>query len=130
MLVEIGKILESYEEREIVLSTDLRVVEEEYEEKGRMKKKSVQKDVGTLGELRPAVVADLLKELSRKSHEQKIRYIEEHKWQEFPRNAVRACALKDLLLRWMNAKKVGGKRWFYRPIESFKTKHKGLALKV
>jgi hypothetical protein len=130
MLVEIGKILESYDERQIVLSTDLRVVEEEYEEKGRMKKKSVQKDVGTLGELRPAVVADLLKELARTSHERKIRYIEEHKWQEFPRNAVRACALKDLLLRWMNAKKVGGKRWFYRPVESIKTKHKGLPLKV
>jgi hypothetical protein len=130
MLLKIGKLMESYGENSIKLTSDIRKVEKEYEEKGKLKKKLETKDVGTLGELRPSVVANLISELERTSSQKKTEYIDQHKWQEYPRNAVRACALKDLLLRWMDLKNLGGKRWFYRPVESIKTKHKGLALKV
>jgi hypothetical protein len=33
-------------------------------------------------------------------------------------NSVRVCTLVDLVLRMMNAMNVGGKRWFYRPLEA------------
>jgi hypothetical protein len=39
-------------------------------------------------------------------------------------NSARACMLKELILRWMDIMKVGGKRWFYRPIAAFKTGHR------
>jgi hypothetical protein len=47
-------------------------------------------------------------------------------------NAVRACALKNIILRWltiMQASK-GGKRYFYRPIAALKSGHKGTVAKA
>jgi len=47
-------------------------------------------------------------------------------------NAVRACALKDIILRWltiMQASK-GGKRYFYRPVAALKSGHKGTVAKA
>jgi hypothetical protein len=38
-------------------------------------------------------------------------------------SAIRYCALKEIILRWMDISKVANKRWFYRPISSAKTKH-------
>jgi hypothetical protein len=35
------------------------------------------------------------------------------------------CALIELVLRWMDIKKVKNLRWFYRPISAYKTKHFG-----
>jgi hypothetical protein len=42
-------------------------------------------------------------------------------------NAIRACALKDIILRWIDnmQKQKGRRRYFYRPIEALKTNHKG-----
>jgi len=42
-------------------------------------------------------------------------------------NAIRACALKDIILRWIDVmqKRKGGRRYFYRPLEALKTNHKG-----
>jgi len=42
-------------------------------------------------------------------------------------NAIRACALKDIILRWVDyfQRKKGGKRFFYRPVAALKTGHKG-----
>jgi hypothetical protein len=42
-------------------------------------------------------------------------------------NAIRACALKDIILRWIDylQRKKGGKRFFFRPVAALKTGHKG-----
>ena len=40
-------------------------------------------------------------------------------------NSVRACTLLELLLRWMNAVELGGKRWFYRAVQANIAGHKG-----
>ena len=42
-------------------------------------------------------------------------------------NAIRACALKDIILRWMDIMGAAkaGRRYFYRPIEAIKSDHKG-----
>ena len=42
-------------------------------------------------------------------------------------NAIRACALKNIILRWMDimGKARAGRRYFYRPIEAVKSDHKG-----
>ena len=49
-------------------------------------------------------------------------------------NAVRACALKNIMLRWMTimqeAKGAGAKRYFYRPIAAAKSGHKGAVSKT
>jgi hypothetical protein len=49
-------------------------------------------------------------------------------------NAIRACALKDLILRWLDCmerqKAGGGLRFFYRPLASLKSGHKGSVMKV
>jgi hypothetical protein len=49
-------------------------------------------------------------------------------------NASRACSLKNVILRWMDLMGVpmGGvkRRWFYRPIASYKSKHQVLLEKV
>lgn len=55
-------------------------------------------------------------------------------------NAVRACALNDIILRWMDIMmKVvpaeggagkAGKRYFYRPVAALKSGHKGAVLKM
>jgi hypothetical protein len=53
-------------------------------------------------------------------------------------NALRACALKDIILRWMTvmtAGRGGGaaagqpRRYFYRPVAALKTGHKGIIAK-
>jgi len=48
-------------------------------------------------------------------------------------NAPRACALKDIILRWMNImqgkKGEGMKKYFYRPVAALKSGHKGTVLK-
>ncbi len=85
-------------------------------------------ETGTLTELRPQWLVKHLTTLKTKS--QLNEYFSQNPWQKHPRNSVRACALKDLLLRFLDAKKVGGKRWFYRPVASLKTRHKGTLVKV
>jgi hypothetical protein len=48
-------------------------------------------------------------------------------------NAVRACALKDIILRWMDIMKAGTeprKRYFYRPVAAQKSGHKGAVQKI
>ena len=45
-------------------------------------------------------------------------------------NAVRACALKDIILRWMDIMKGGAKRYFYRPVAAMKSGHKGTVQKI
>jgi hypothetical protein len=46
-------------------------------------------------------------------------------------NANKACALKNLSLRWLDKMASSTKRlrYFYRPIAAYKTGHKGVALK-
>lgn len=39
------------------------------------------------------------------------------------RSAPRYCSLRELLLRFMDIKKVNNLRWFYRPISAIKTNH-------
>jgi hypothetical protein len=41
------------------------------------------------------------------------------------KNSVRACALTDLALRFFDELRIQEKRWFYRPIPTFYTKHLG-----
>jgi hypothetical protein len=41
------------------------------------------------------------------------------------KNSTRACTLIELLLRYLDADKIKGKRWFFRPIQAFYTGHKG-----
>jgi hypothetical protein len=45
------------------------------------------------------------------------------------KNSVRACALTDIALRFMDELRIGGKRWFYRPLPTFYTKHPGILRK-
>jgi hypothetical protein len=50
-------------------------------------------------------------------------------------NAVRACALNDIILRWMDimmkvSPRPGAKRYFYRPIAALKSGHKGAVQKI
>ena len=42
------------------------------------------------------------------------------------KNSTRACTLMDFLIRYMDADKVLGKRWFFRPVSAFYTGHRGL----
>lgn len=42
------------------------------------------------------------------------------------KNSVRACALTDIALRFFDELRVQDKRWFYRPLPTFYTKHPGL----
>jgi hypothetical protein len=47
-------------------------------------------------------------------------------------NTIRACALKNLILRWldkMERKKERGLRFFYRPLAALKSGHKGSFVK-
>lgn len=41
-------------------------------------------------------------------------------------NSVRACALTDIALRFFDELHVQDKRWFYRPLPTFYTKHPGI----
>ena len=55
-------------------------------------------------------------------------------------NAVRACALKDIILRWMDIMNTGAaaaaaaagakRRYFYRPVAAMKSGHKGAVQKI
>ena len=45
------------------------------------------------------------------------------------KNSVRACALTDLALRFFDELRVQDKRWFYRPLPTFYTKHPGILRK-
>lgn len=45
------------------------------------------------------------------------------------KNAIRACALTELVLRLLDKLKVQEKRWFYRPIATLKTGHRGIMRK-
>jgi hypothetical protein len=40
-------------------------------------------------------------------------------------NTKQACAALNLTLRYLDAKRAGGKRWFFRPLAAFYSKHKG-----
>jgi hypothetical protein len=42
------------------------------------------------------------------------------------KNSTRACTLMNLLIRFLDADKIQNKRWFYRPVASIYTGHKGL----
>jgi len=42
------------------------------------------------------------------------------------RNSIRLCTLMDLVLRYMDEEQIDRKKWFFRPIMSFYTGHKGL----
>jgi hypothetical protein len=41
------------------------------------------------------------------------------------KNSTRACTLIELLIRYLDADKIQGKRWFFRPVQAFYTGHKG-----
>ena len=41
------------------------------------------------------------------------------------KNSTRACTLMDILLRYLDASSIQGKRWFLRPVQAFYTGHKG-----
>jgi hypothetical protein len=49
-------------------------------------------------------------------------------------NSIRACALKEIVLRWLDiverGKGAAGRRFFYRPVAALKTGHKGTVSKV
>jgi hypothetical protein len=45
------------------------------------------------------------------------------------RNVNTYCTIKEYILRWMDMKKVRNLRWFYRPISSYKTGHRGRVTK-
>jgi hypothetical protein len=42
------------------------------------------------------------------------------------KNSTRACTLMNLLIRFLDADKIQGKRWFFRPVQALYTGHKGL----
>lgn len=42
------------------------------------------------------------------------------------KNSVRACALTDIALRFFDELRIQEKRWFYRPLSTFVTKHPGI----
>jgi hypothetical protein len=42
------------------------------------------------------------------------------------KNATRACTLLDMLIRYLDADKIQNKKWFFRPLLAFYTKHKGV----
>jgi hypothetical protein len=47
----------------------------------------------------------------------------------FVKNSVRACALTDIALRFLDALRTEDKRWFYRTLPTFYTKHPGILRK-
>ncbi len=138
MLIRLGKEFNSRGEVEIPLTS------EKVREKVKKKVKKgveveVEEDVekGSLVDIRPNWLPKFEKTLTEE--EQRNEYYSDHAWQKHARNAIRLCALKDLLLRYADAKKLSTqeemkngktKRWFYRPVASLKTKHKGTLIKV
>jgi hypothetical protein len=47
-----------------------------------------------------------------------------------PKNTNAYCALIEFILRWMDIKKIKNRRWFYRPISAYKTKHYARGAKI
>jgi hypothetical protein len=47
----------------------------------------------------------------------------------FKKNSNKVCMLTDLALRMLDSMGTNGKRWFYRPISTIKTGHRGLLRK-
>jgi len=41
------------------------------------------------------------------------------------KGSIRICTLMNVLLRFMDAERINGKRWFFRSVEAFYTGHKG-----
>jgi len=41
------------------------------------------------------------------------------------KNSTRACTLINLLIRYLDADMLNGKRWFFRPVQTYYTGHKG-----
>ena len=41
------------------------------------------------------------------------------------KGSIRICTLMNLLLRFMDAERMEGKRWFFRSVEAYYTGHKG-----
>ena len=41
------------------------------------------------------------------------------------KNSTRACTLINLLIRYLDADMINGKRWFFRPVQTYYTGHKG-----
>lgn len=52
--------------------------------------------------------------------------LEEFKGPRKFQNSVRACSIKNIILRWMDFMKVGGRRWFLRPVAAYKSNHREL----
>jgi hypothetical protein len=86
------------------------------------------------------LVEDILDEKGRKKRERELAKAEGRKYVTVQKkenrtfeNAARACALKNLILRWMSImqeKKGGGaKRYMYRPIAALLSGHKGVVPK-
>ena len=83
---------------------------------------------------------DILDEKTRKKAERKVAaaagkkvVVEARRPGRTFENAVRACALKDIMLRFMDImgkKQEGGRRYFYRPVAALKTGHKGAVQKL
>ena len=46
------------------------------------------------------------------------------------KNPNEYCTIRELVLRFMDEKKIMGKRWFYRPISAYKTGHKSRVTKA
>jgi hypothetical protein len=42
------------------------------------------------------------------------------------RNATRACCLLEMFMRYIDLQDLRGQRWFFRPVASYYTGHKGL----
>jgi len=43
-------------------------------------------------------------------------------------NNIRGCTIVDLVLRYMDKLRVAEKRWFFRPVSAYYSKHRGLAV--
>lgn len=92
------------------------------------------KDIGNLlettGYPRFLLVDEVLEEKARRKAEGRGRARDPRRSFE---NAIRACALKEIILRWMDLAERGrgdaGRRYFYRPIAALKTGHKGVISK-
>jgi hypothetical protein len=130
MLKRLYTILDGLNEKDIKLTSEMVQVRKRVKEEGKYVEKDVMEEQGTLVDLRPKRIADHIKKLETESETKLQEYLSKNPWQKHPRNAVRACTLKDILLRYMDAKRLGDKRWFYRPVASLKTKHKGKLVKT
>ena len=58
------------------------------------------------------------------------RTVLENTKERVPKNTNAYCALIEFMLRWMDIKKVKNRRWFYRPISAYKSKHYARRAKI